>query len=504
MEENRYSREKLNIFIPFVCQVVTVICGFILPRLLIRHYGSEAYGATASIIQFLSYIALLEGGIGGVARAALYKPLAENNLVQISSIFYEIKRFFNVIGCVFAVYVIFLASVFKTISNVQCFDGITTAFLVFAISISTFGQYFIGISSVVLLEASQRQYISNIVNVVTMIFNTILVVILVLLNCNLVIVKLFSSLIYFLRPVLLSSYVKYHFTLSKEYAKNKVALQQKWSGLGQHIAFFLHSNTDVVVLTFFGNLTSVAVYAVYNMVVGSIQNLTVSFVTGMEALFGEMLAKNEIKLLHKAFDRYETLISFISLVMYGTTASMIVPFVRVYSMNVTDANYIAPLFSFLLTVASFTYCLRTPCHAITIAAGHFKQTQVAAYAEAIINIVVSAVMVKRFGLVGVAIGTVLAVSFRFVYYVVYLSKNIFYRGVRLFVKRCIVNVVCFTIIFVLSSSILSFFKIQNYLHFFALTLLVMSVSILIATIFNYIFYKASFTGILLNIFKNRI
>lgn len=227
MGELRFRRAKLNIIIPFACQIATIVCGFLLPRLLIRHYGSEPYGATASITQFLSYIALLEGGIGGVARAALYKPLAENNIVQISAIFHEIKRFFNVIGFIFLAYVIFLAFNFNKIADINCFDETTTILLVFSISISLFGQYFIGISNAVLIEASQRQYISNLINVSTMIFNTIMTIILVSLNCSLIAVKLASSLVYFVRPILLSLYVRHHFTLTKARGGDSEALKQK-------------------------------------------------------------------------------------------------------------------------------------------------------------------------------------------------------------------------------------------------------------------------------------
>ena len=70
-----------------------------------------------------------------------------------------------------------------------------------------------------------------------------------------------------------------------------------------------------------------------------------------------------------------------------------------------------------------------------IAAGHFKQTKIAAYGEAILNLTVSIILVFNFGLIGVAIGTVIATLFRFVYYAYYLSKNIFYRSISRFIKR---------------------------------------------------------------------
>ena len=122
MKDQRERRAKLNIIVSLLGQFVTLACGLIVPRLLIGQFGSEAYGATTSISQFLAYITLLEAGIGGVARAALYKPLADCDMRQISAVVCEIKRFFRVIGYIFAAYVIVLACTFQRIADVRCFD----------------------------------------------------------------------------------------------------------------------------------------------------------------------------------------------------------------------------------------------------------------------------------------------------------------------------------------------------------------------------------------------
>ncbi len=98
--KNRSYYAKLNIYITLLCQVLTMVCGIIVPRILITSFGSELYGATSSITQFLAYITLLEGGICGVARAALYKPLANNDFDRVNKILKEIKKFFRQLGAV--------------------------------------------------------------------------------------------------------------------------------------------------------------------------------------------------------------------------------------------------------------------------------------------------------------------------------------------------------------------------------------------------------------------
>lgn len=458
----RSKRAVLNIVVSLLCQFFTLICGLIVPQLLIDHYGSEAYGATASIAQFLAYISLLEGGIGGVARAALYKPLAKGDKKTISKIIAEIKKFFRVIAYIFIVYTLILACSFKTISHIECYDWITSFFLVIAISVSTVAQYFVGISYATLIQAAQRAYITDVINISTMILNTILVLCLVNFGSSLVIVKFVSGFVYVLRPLLMYVYVKKEFELPKSDNDGKIYLTQKWDGLGQHIAFFLYSNTDIAVLTVLSNLKTVSVYSVYYMVIVQIDNIVASFSSGMEALFGDMLAKKEMEKLNRTFEYYETLLSVIALILFSIAALLIVPFVKLYTKNISDVNYIQPFFACTLIIAYLITAVRRPYHNMVIAAGHFRQTQFAAYGEAIINVVISVLFVSRFGLIGVAVGTLVATLFRLLYYVGYLSSHICFRRIGLFIKRTVTNVIAFSSICLIGQLICKCWNFSNY------------------------------------------
>ena len=490
MRDGMQKKAKMNIGITLLSQIVTLLCGLIVPNLMIGSFGSEAYGATTSIAQFLAYITLLEGGIGGVARAALYEPLANNNTIAISNVIAEIKRFFRKIAYIFIVYVIILACAYKTISNIQCFDWISTAELVIVISISTFAQYSIGISYSVLLQADQKTYIVQAISVITTILNTLLIVVLTKIGSNLIVVKLVSSVVFALRPIAMWIYVKNCYDLPSTKGQNdSKALKQKWNALSQHIAYFLHSNTDVVVLTVLKDLETVAVYAIYNMIVSNVQNLITSFAAGMEAVFGELYAKKEIRKLNDIFGYYETMLSIVSLFFMIATTTLIIPFVRLYTRNVHDVNYIVPIFAVLLILSSMIFCLRFPYHSVVIAAGEFKETEWASYGEAIANITVSVVLVKKFGLVGVASGTVAAVVFRFLFYVWYLSKNVICRDLALFIKRTGVNIGTYIIGVYLGDRVVRLMIFDSYFDWIkgAIGVSVLSMGIVLMVIS--IFYK---------------
>ena len=486
---NRESRARFNIYISLLGQVVTLVCGLIVPRILLKAFGSEAYGATASITQFLSYITLLEGGIGGVARAALYKPLAEKDYDTISKIVWEIKKFFRAIGIVFSAYVIILALSFHSISKVQCFDSITTFILVIIISLSTFAQYFIGISYSVLIQADQKSYITQIIFSIATIANTVLIVILTKIGCGLVIVKLISSIVFAGRPFLTWLYVKKRYQLINVTQSDTKYLMQKWTGLGQHLAYFVHNNTDIVVLTVFDNLKSVAIYSVYNMVIANIQNVVSSFATGMEAFFGDMIAKDEWKLFNEKFSVYETLIAIISCIAFGVTFVLILPFVSLYTKNINDANYIQPVFAFLLIGAILIYCWMLPYNKTVLAAGHFRQTQWGPYGEALINIVMSVILVRKLGLIGVAIGTFVATIYCFIFYATYLVKNICRRSIVLFEKRVLINIINLAVIIIPGLFIVQKISITNFFIWILCGISVTAYAVIVTLLINIMAYN---------------
>ena len=60
-------------------QVITILFGIFIPRLILVNYGSEINGLLNSTTQFFAYFSLFEAGIGAVTLQALYKSIGNNN-----------------------------------------------------------------------------------------------------------------------------------------------------------------------------------------------------------------------------------------------------------------------------------------------------------------------------------------------------------------------------------------------------------------------------------------
>lgn len=475
----------LTTIFSLVYQIVVVICGIILPKLYMKYFGSEVNGLVTSITQFLGFITLLEAGVGNVVQSSLYRPLAQKDDKEISKIIISSNRFFRKIALILAIYVVGLM-IFYPLLISNKYDWVFTATLILIISISSFVQYFFGISYQMLLNADQKGYVRLALQVVTLILNTAICGILMSLGFSIHIVKLSTAVIFILRPLGMNWYVKRHYHLNLTLKLEGEPIKQKWNGLAQHIANVVLINTDVTVLTLFSNLINVSIYSVYHNVVYGIQNLVTAFTSGLQALLGDMYAKKERELLSSTFERFEWLIHVLIEIAFGCTLVLIVPFVKVYTSDITDANYINTPFAILITLAQASYCLRLPYNIMVMAAGHYKQTQTSAIIEAIINVVVSVAFVFRLGIIGVAVGTVVAMTYRSTYLAWYLSKNILMRNLFFYYKHIFVDALAFLLIYTTCSTIPN--DIVTYLEWFKLAVKYGIISIAIIAIVNSIFF----------------
>ena len=202
----------LNTFTAFLLQVITIICNFILPRLYLQFYNSDTNGLIQSLSQFLGFISLCELGVGQVIQTSLYKPLAERNNLMISSVVSSGKRFFRQIAYVLSVYTAILVVFFPYLASVQ-FDRSYIATLILAMSLNYFAQYFFGIIDSLLLNADQRNYINSIAQIGTTILNTTLCIILIISGSSIQLVKLVSSSVLVMKPVLVHIYVKRNYEI---------------------------------------------------------------------------------------------------------------------------------------------------------------------------------------------------------------------------------------------------------------------------------------------------
>lgn len=496
----RSKKAIKNIISSLIQQIINIICGFILPKAIISAFGSNVNGLVTSITQFLAYITLLESGMGPVVKSLLYKPIAEKNKDEIQKILTAAQHFFNVIAYIFIIYLIVLCFIYPIIINSE-FDIAYTVSLIIILSISTFSEYYISMIYKLFLQADQKTYVTSNIQTITILLNTVISVILIKFGANIQLVKLVTTFIFISRPIVQNIYVRKKYNIDLKKIDEKYKIKQKWDGLAQHIASVIYNSTDTTILTIFTQITEVSVYSVYSIVVRGIKSIIQAFTGGVDASFGDMIVKGEEKQLNKSFSTYELFYFSIITVAYTCTMILIIPFIKIYTMGITDANYIRPLFAYLLVLSEFAWAIRLPYSSITLAAGHFKQTRKGAWVESITNIVISIVLVNKFGMVGVAIGTLISMIIRTLEFIYHTSKYILKRSIWISIKKILLIIIETIIIIIIISIIPKMEEINPYLSLIIQAIETFIISIVIVSIINFIIVYRKESKDLLNMVK---
>lgn len=484
---SRGKKAIKNTAFSFLMEIAEIISALVVPRLILANFGSEYNGVVNSVAQFLAAVSLLRTGIGGATRAALYKPLAENDTGKINAIMSATNRFMKKVALIIVFVVLALAVTYPFIVAEE-FDWLFTFSLILIIGLEKFVDAMFGLCGLTYLQARQENYIACIIKTISAITNILVVVLLVRVTKSIHVIKLGTVLAISIYPVCMCLFVRYRHHINYKAKPDNNAIKQRWDVFFHQIATFVMNNTGMVILTLFSNLITVSIYSVYNLISNGIHKLVYNVTNGLEGAFGSMIAKKEKQVLKNNFITVEYLLFFVSTVVYAIAMIMILPFVSLYTAGVTDAEYVQPLFAFLLVIAQFFLCIRQPYQLLMQAAGHYKQTKRFAIAEPIINICISVAGVICFGLVGVVIGMLAAVLYRTGVYVWYVSRNFISGTIARFLKLCAISAVQFFVIIVIYN-LLPLKENSNYFIWCINSLICGLVAMAVLALFSAVFFR---------------
>ncbi len=475
-----------NTITSLLMQIITVISGFVLPRLILESYGSEVNGLVQSITQFLGMITFLELGVGQVVQSSLYEPLAKHNATRVSEILRSGTLYFRKIAYALFAYIFVLIAVFPYITE-QRFHWSYTATLIVAISVGSFAQYYFGITDKILLSADQRGYIQYIAQIATTVLNTVIAVVIIRLNGSIQWVKIGASFVFLLNPLAIRWYVRKNYTIDRKIKYDKEPIKQKWNGLAQHISAVVLEGTASVILTLFSTLSNVSVYSVYFMVISGIKQFYTAATAGVQSMVGALWVGQEKQKLTAVFAGIEVILHLIVVFLFSCIGILIVPFVKVYTFGLTDAEYSQPAFAALLTIAYAIRCLRTPYNIMILAGGHYKQTQRCHITATVLNLVISVLTVKLYGLVGIAIGTFVALTYQTLWMMMYNTHNLLMLPWKKIVKQLAIDGLAAILILVSTG----WLKLQtiSYLGWLGLAIPVALIALVITVGCAYLFYR---------------
>ena len=411
---SRSKKYFYNTIFTALLQIVTIISGFVVPKIMLKYYGSEINGLVTSITQFISYFNLVEAGLSGAAIYALYKPLADRDMHQVSRIVAASKRFYIQSGYVFTALTIVLAVLYPLYISSEAYSAPWIAFLVLVLGSNGFLEFFTLSKYRVLLTADQKTYVVSIASLVQIGVQTLIIAALSPLNINVVWVRAIAIAAILLRSVILWAYCKRNYPEVDYHAEPDIkALNKRWDALFLQVLGAIHKGTTVVLLTVIvRDLALVSIYSVFHIVVGGLSSILGIFESGIAASFGEIIARNEKRTLQKAYTEFEFVFYALLGILFSVAFVMILPFVALYTSDVHDANYNMPIVAYMMLLDGFLYHSKTPQGMLIIAAGMYKETKWRSFTQSAIALVGGIVLAIPFGIYGILTAAILSNVYR--------------------------------------------------------------------------------------------
>lgn len=444
---NRSKKFVYNTFASVFQQLIIVAVGLILPRTMLKFYGSEINGLTSSISQIINYFLLVEAGIGASAIYALYKPLADENYDIISAIVSASRGFYIKSGYFFTALVAILAVCFPFIRATSALSFIQIALLVFILGASGTLNFFILSKYNVLLTADQRSYVISVAIALGNIVSTIVIVVLAYAHMNVVVARAASLLSLLCPLVILQVYVRKKYRYLNFRAKaDKSSMSRRWDALYLQILGIVQIGAPVILATIILDYKQVSVYAIFYMVIGGINGLLSVFSSGLSASFGDVIVRGDKNTLQRTYTQFEFTYYALITFVYACAFVLITPFVRIYTSGITDANYNVPLVGILMVINGFLYNLKTPQGMLVISAGLYRETRLQTSIQALILIIVGAMLAPKFGLAGIMVGSILSNVYRDIDLLFFIPKQVTCLGPRFTLKRWANSIITFFLI----------------------------------------------------------
>ena len=397
-----------------ISRVVTLILGFISRTIFIYVLGSQYLGINGLYTELLSVLSFADLGFGTAMTFAMYAPVAQQDYVQTVRLldFYKkiyrfVALFILVAGLVLLPFLPYLVKGADALSK----SDLRLYFVLFLLN--TVISYFVTYKFSYINALQQNWLITRI----NMILNTVTVImqmIAILLFRSFLIYLLTHTVLLLGSRIIIAIYLDRKYPLLREKpdtplpAKERGAIFNEVKGLAVHkFASVAVHQTDNILISSLTELGVVAVGFVsnYNLLMNSVLAFISQIFDSVTSGFGNLVAASSRDNFRKVFRTA----NFINFWIYGFCCIafyiLIPPFITLW----IGKDKLIDSVSFLLIIINcYLQGQCTVFNNARNAIGNFNKDKWWALAQAIVNLIVSIVCAKKFGLVGIYIGTVVS------------------------------------------------------------------------------------------------
>lgn len=456
-----------NSLFAIMSRIIIILFNFITRIVFVRTLGDQYTGVLGLFTEILSMLAIAELGVGTAITRGLYKPIKDRDNYRIAQYLSFIRKAYHIIAAsiiVLGLLVIpFFPYILKDIPDVK-----ESIYLIYALYLINTSVSYLFIYNGTLLTASQKHYLVNLVQsaisvvkcavniTLLLIFKNFLLYLIIEIGCNL------------LQNILITSVAKKDMTEVYKYRDAELDKETKHSLFNDLKALFYYKisgailkGTDSIIISTFIGVSTVGLYSNYTLLSNQMYYMIHQVFGSATPSIGNLSVE---KAGEEQYAVYEKLMFFafalycISGCVFFNCAQPLIELAygktRVLSLS-------------FLGVLSFEYYVRGmmgPVSSFRDANGLFVQGKYRPLIMAFMNIVISVLLVKPLGLVGVVLGTVLSRAMTQLWFDIYiLNKLIFKRSYSEVFGKYLLYLVVTVVCTILPLAIGSLFTINNVL-----------------------------------------
>ncbi|WP_426430416.1 lipopolysaccharide biosynthesis protein [Winogradskyella sp. HB-48] len=455
---SRVSKSLKNAKVGVFFFILSIFVQFFSRKIFLDNLGDEFIGLETTLRSVLSFLNLAELGIGTAIGFTLYKPIFDKNHKEINKIIALLGVLYRKIGYIIFGVGFIISLFFPLIFEETPFSIILIYYVFYSLLISVLLSYFVNYH-ISLLGADQKGYIVQQYFQTFNIVRVILQVIVALYFKNFylyITLELIFSIVY-------SIVVRYK--IKKEYPWLIINSSQKTEIIKEYpeiivkikqvffhkMSAFVKNGTDNLLIYALINLQSVAFFGNYQLIFLKLIGLVKMAFAGTGSAVGNLIAeddeKNIKKVLWELIAIQFFIAGFFSMIIYHTMDAFIILWL--------GEKYILSHTILLLMIANFFMIqISSPIERFKNAYGLYSDTW-AAITEALINLAISFIFGKLYGIAGIVLGTVVSLFLIAVLWKPYfLYKNGFKKSVFLYWKGLLPMI----LVFVASAFIINFVK----------------------------------------------
>ena len=417
-----------------LAQIVTIALSFLTRTCLVRFLGIEALALNGLFTQVITAISLAEMGTGTAIVYNLYKPLAEGDHEKVSQLmnlfraaYWVIAAATIVIGIVLLPWLPYLITdVTRDISYIR----IVYLMFVFQSAVSYLFSY-----KIALMQADQNGYIYTRTYTVFKLVGTVPVLIAMVISKNYLVYLGANILLSVVTNAYASGIAQKKYPYIDKRAKlPKEEKRQIFSNIRNlfimQFAGRVVDSTDNILISSMISTILVGLYSNYMVVIGVFKQLSDKLMVAASASMGNLFVTDDTDSKEKNPYRLTFIFYIFASVACVGTYSCVQPFIQLW----LGGEYLLELpVVLVLCFLYFVAIVYEPLKNAMYLTGFFSIGRNISFSSAMTNLVVSVILGRKIGLIGIFIGTMTTYVIEIVAKTYYLFKQYLKRSAKYYI-----------------------------------------------------------------------